>query len=315
MADDGALERLLQEQYGDPRSTYRNPLMALAKEQFERDQFALPPPAPRYSGEIRNLAPRPSDALAPVSEALAPFPAAYGLGEAAAGTWLNAREGNYRDAAREALPLGLAALPIPGARVPPMRLYHGTRADFKKFDPSYFQDFGLHLGTERQARFRAENWMNGNGERAATGAPRVMEVEIAPRQILDVTRDLDWGHPPDLFKLLSPRVSFTDSERQALLKWDREPPPAVASKMRDADWSDHWDARRREAFGVAANALTRNGYDAIRYPNMYEGAGSSYAVWKPGSVRSLGGKTLFGAAPIAGMSLADFLSHPSPTEQ
>lgn len=111
---------------------------------------AVLPPVPTsgsvaesYHGVARSMPepPRPSDAMAPVAEALSPTLAGYGLGQAAGATYLRGRDADYAGAAREALPLALAALPIPGAkRVPrvetPIRAYHGSPHDFDQFDLS-----------------------------------------------------------------------------------------------------------------------------------------------------------------------------------
>lgn len=97
----------------------------------------LPPMPPK--AELRNPGPRPSDAMAPVSEALAPFPAAYGMGQSAAETYLRGRAGDYAGAAESALPLGLAALPIPGAK----------RSVFDWSNPGGAGTAGLHARTTK----------------------------------------------------------------------------------------------------------------------------------------------------------------------
>lgn len=101
----------------------------------------LPLPPLRRPAEVRNLGPRPADAMTPVAETLSPTMGAYGVGSLAGDTYLKAREGDITGVASNLPGLALAAAPIPGAkRVPrietPIRAYHGSPHDFDKFDLS-----------------------------------------------------------------------------------------------------------------------------------------------------------------------------------
>ena len=61
---------MLEAAYGAPSKSFRNPLMESILEQYRTNPWTLPPSPRPHSGEIKNLPPRPTDAMAPVSEAL-----------------------------------------------------------------------------------------------------------------------------------------------------------------------------------------------------------------------------------------------------
>lgn len=92
-----ALTRLLAE-YDDPRTAFRNPLLALSKEDYQRNPWALPPPPPvEPKAEFRAYR-RPDDPfLAGVREYVGPDAVAkgsYGMGQLLADTYGKAREGD-----------------------------------------------------------------------------------------------------------------------------------------------------------------------------------------------------------------------------
>lgn len=150
MADDSdqnALARLLQEHYGDPRTQYRNPLMELAKEDVQRNPWALPPPPRPYSGEIKNLPPRPTDAMAPVSEALSPTMGAYGAGETLADILSKTYGGDYKGAA-DKLPMALGIFAGVRAKTAPMLSLAKAQEMAAK-------------GTERAAIWNDTGWFQG----------------------------------------------------------------------------------------------------------------------------------------------------------
>jgi hypothetical protein len=140
-SDYANLARLLAGQ--DPRTAFRNPALELGE---RYGLLPLPPLTERKpSAEVRNLAPPPGPPRVQqeVAETISPTMGAYSMGQAAGTTWAKAREGDYAGAAESAAPLGLAVLPIPGAkRLPapeprisnPIRAYHGSPHDFDKFD-------------------------------------------------------------------------------------------------------------------------------------------------------------------------------------
>lgn len=105
------------------------------------NMWALPPQQPR--AELRNLPPRPGDALAPVAEALSPTMGAYGLGNALGETYTHGMAGDWKSAAPSLAEVLLAMAPLPGMKkgaLPanrvenPIRAYHGSPHDFDRFD-------------------------------------------------------------------------------------------------------------------------------------------------------------------------------------
>ena len=99
---------------GDPR--WLTPEDVRRRPTVPPDPWYVPPQEPRYTGELRNLAPRPSDALSSVAETLSPTMGGYSLGYMAGGAAKEASEGNYLSALAEAAPIALGMAPIPGLR-------------------------------------------------------------------------------------------------------------------------------------------------------------------------------------------------------
>jgi hypothetical protein len=149
--------------------------------------------------------------------------------------------------------------------------YHGTFADFDTFDKGKSQDFGVHFGTQDQASQRLSVI-----DEDQTGG-RVIPARLQVKNPLDVRDVMNWA-PQDLAgQLMQKGVQFTPEEIATLNT-----------------------ANRQASNAIIENALERSGYDALRYWNDYEGGGNSYAVWKPGSVKSATtGETLFSNPPSA----------------
>jgi hypothetical protein len=159
---------------------------------------------------------------------------------------------------------------------PPVRAYHSTYADFDKFDKTKSDEFGVHFGTPDQVNSRLVE-KGGLEKRDGFENARVLPVDLQIKNPLDV-RDLpDWS-PQDLAQQL--RQNGVRLTREELSTLNR--------------------ANNRTSNAIIENALDRAGYDALRYQNLSEGAGNSYAVWKPGTVKSATtGETLFSNPPDA----------------
>ena len=110
MADDSELGRML-EVYG-----VRDPVLRYSKEAFAENPWALPPPAPEYRHEARNLY-RPGPVTEPVEKDLAAaLLAPYAVGHSAGEFGANIAHSQYGPAALNALELAMAAAPIPGMK-------------------------------------------------------------------------------------------------------------------------------------------------------------------------------------------------------
>lgn len=102
MADDN-LDSILRQYYGVGNPDYFSQTKALAK---VPPKPTFPGDPSLYQGSIQNLPDRPEDPVeAPVAESLSPTMGAYGMGQALADTYANAREGHWNDAAKMGLPL------------------------------------------------------------------------------------------------------------------------------------------------------------------------------------------------------------------
>lgn len=225
MADNRDLINALMQ--GDPRTALRNPLMEAIKAQLEANPYAMPPePLNRPTGgEIRNLPPRPNDALqAALAEQVSPTMGAYGAGSLAAQIGVDAKEGNWSGVA-DAAPLALGMVAGGKPKAPGRILYHGTEA------PSIIKFDGSKKGET--------TWF-------ANGVSMSPEKAIAER----------YGNPlevrADLKKTYIWNADLPSSERVA-----------EARKI-FPDYVEHFGGRVHPALvGQWTDALKREGYDSL----------------------------------------------------
>lgn len=167
--------------------------------------------------------------------------------------------------------------PLEGMRLHdnPVDVYHGTRADFEKFDKAKSNDFGIHAGTPDQATDFTSQY----------GAGRILPIKLGPKDrpftSLEVS-DLGSWQPVKFMRELEQRgVRFTDDEAKSI---------ATASS-------------KKEAYPVIEAALNKHGVDLLRYKNMAEGEkpDTSWITWNPETMYSrTTGSQLYGLGAPAG---------------
>lgn len=147
--------------------------------------------------------------------------------------------------------------------------FHGTQAQFSRFDLGKAEDFGLHFGTADQANKFAEGRTNYKpGETRSPERGSVLPVVLDLKKVIDLP-DLSRWHPRNMLKELEARgIGFPDELRTRIER---------ASRVGD-----------EPAYRLIREHLTKLGVDGIRYLNGAEGGGLtwSYIVWDPGKVRS-----------------------------
>lgn len=124
-----------------------------------------------------------------------------------------------------------------------IRLWHGTTEQFDTFDTSCA--LGAHFGTRAAAQGRLHDVARGEGE--------VDEYEVAFVNALDIVDLGTWGFPSVLREL---RAMGVLSAAQVDAAYD-------ASNQSDA-----------AGWAFVKDALRAAGYDALRYSNLVEDAGS-----------------------------------------
>ena len=149
----------------------------------------------------------------------------------------------------------------------PLIVYHGTNARFDSFGRG---DTGFHVGGERQAKRKAEEKSEDFG-----GSPVEYAGFINIRNPIYFPYDfIDWSGNSLADSLLAheeemrKEYGFSDQDMSEIRK--------IAG------------IRNRERSGSMMRVFfRRKGYDSIEYENDYEGAGSSYILFRSGQFKSV----------------------------
>jgi hypothetical protein len=128
-----------------------------------------------------------------------------------------------------------------------IRLFHGTIEQFDSFDTSCA--LGAHFGTAAAAEARLRDVARGDGE--------VREYDVTFQNALEIVDLGTWGFPSVLRELRAKGV--------------------LSAAQVDAAYEAN---NRSDAAGWAAikEALRAAGYDALRYVNLVEDAGSESVI-------------------------------------
>lgn len=148
------------------------------------------------------------------------------------------------------------------------RLYHSTPAKFDRFQNEYTDEVGFHFGTKDQAHNRAYAMSNGNLWAYFTKW-RDIPVEIEINNPATLSTDPGSFMPTALAKQL---VKDGLASHELIME--------VQRVQLGPDGSP--DAAK----AVVRDYLMSKGYDAIRYPNYFEGVGDfSYMTFGTGNVK------------------------------
>jgi hypothetical protein len=191
--------------------------------------------------------------------------------------------------------------------------YHGTSADFDRFENKGFAQLGYHFGaTPDQAHSRAI--ANGQDEPAGQ---RILPVKLRLKNPLRIHDMEDWSAASVLWGLqysgdMSPplaalvrqlRTAFHDMDfaaRAAAIeavgdlyrqhnwsqsRWGENQPPPEAEEMERAVRAKHAIANEDTQVKMLVDGLKRLGYDGFVYNNRFEGDGDSYLVFDSNQIR------------------------------
>lgn len=166
-----------------------------------------------------------------------------------------------------------------------VKAWHSTPAKFDTFDNAYTDEVGFHFGSKNQAHNRAYVESGGNPWTYFTKW-RDIPVEMDVKNPANISRDVG-------------QFNGENVARQ-LVKDSIAPIDLLANVMNQPE------AARNAA---VRNWLVENGYDAVKYPNRFEGVGDpSYMMLNTGNVRhARTGDTLYsdtGRPSIAGATAA-----------
>ena len=143
--------------------------------------------------------------------------------------------------------------------------YHGTTHE--GFDvPTLSSDIGPHTGTREQAAHRASenNAYDSPGQR---GTERVLRLYSGVKSPLRLGQDLGMWSPPDLARTIANHPDIHNTPAfQTFRKIADEPSQRTMDigKSGENDMKKAW-------LGEIKDALKAHGYDAIEYPNEFEG--------------------------------------------
>jgi len=188
--------------------------------------------------------------------------------EQKAALWPLEHSGQYPGEGQPKLPPGApevlgASDPKYAYRTP--TTYHGTLE--QGFDvPTQSSDIGPHTGTKAQAEDLSSQKATLIGEEPE--AARLLRLYSNVKNPLRITRDLGTWQPTEVAEEIAnhPEIKGTPAEK-------------VFRQLRDASYKDTrqydtWEDRRKAEqgwLGEIKTALKGHGYDAIEYPNTFEG--------------------------------------------
>lgn len=156
----------------------------------------------------------------------------------------------------------------------PLVFYHGTYSDFDAFDPQQTRDIGSHFGTQEQAsKF-------GN---------RVVPVFLSVKKPLRLDDVFSTeGGLEKAWNDIHYETDITSQESDRLLSLAKE----VSEKWESGREVDNTTIPEvSEFWKLAKHVIERSGYDGLVYKNDIEGAGDSYAVFRPEQIKSAVGNS------------------------
>jgi len=177
----------------------------------------------------------------------------------------------------------IAGAAVAGAEAPPVQAFHATNASFDKFDPAFTNEVGFHFGDKGTANNRAYIRANGN--------------PISYMKYRNIPVEMDIQNPAAISRDVTPNYSGLPLARQ-LVKDGIAPPSLI---------DDISGKPQAEQNAAVRDWLVSNGYDAVKYPNKFEGGGKpSYMALGTGNVKhAKTGQVLYSGAPPVVPSASD----------
>ena len=158
----------------------------------------------------------------------------------------------------------------------PVRAFHSTDAQFDRFDPAFTDEVGFHFGNKDQAQTRQMVKGGITSFINPWSDWRTIPVDIETQNPAALSRDVQ---------------HFTGERVANQLVRDGIAPPSLLNDIAGAS--------PEQQTKYVRDWLVSNGYDSVRYPNDFEGAGApSYMALGTGNVRhAKTGDVLYAGAP------------------
>lgn len=158
----------------------------------------------------------------------------------------------------------------------PVRAFHSTDAQFDRFDPAFTDEVGFHFGNKDQAQTRQMVKGGITSFINPWSDWRTIPVNIETQNPAALSRDVQ---------------HFTGERVANQLVRDGIAPPSLLDDIAGAS--------PEQQTKYVRDWLVSNGYDSVRYPNDFEGAGApSYMALGTGNVKhAKTGDVLYAGAP------------------
>jgi hypothetical protein len=169
-----------------------------------------------------------------------------------------------------------AAIAGERAAANPVRAFHSTNADFERFDPAFTDEVGFHFGNKDQAQTRQMVKGGITSFINPWSDWRTIPVNIETQNPASLSRDVQ---------------RFTGERVANQLVRDGIAPPSLLEDIAGAS--------PEQQTKYVRDWLVSNGYDAVKYPNNFEGGGApSYMALGTGNVKhAKTGEVLYSGAP------------------
>jgi hypothetical protein len=171
----------------------------------------------------------------------------------------------------------LVGAAVAGEKAPPISAFHATNADFNRFDPAFTDEVGFHFGNKDQAQTRQMVKGGITSFINPWSDWRTIPVNIETQNPASLSRDVQ---------------RFTGERVAKQLVRDGIAPPSLLDDISGAS--------PEQQTKYVRDWLVSNGYDAVKYPNNFEGGGApSYMTLGTGNVKhAKTGEVLYSGAPF-----------------
>jgi len=188
------------------------------------------------------------------------------------------QSGAYASEGRAKLPAGApevlgASDPKYAYKSPPT--YHGTR-EFGFDVPTLSQDLGPHTGTLDQAEGRLYQSGHELGYTVRSPDDRILRLYSTAKNPLRLDMDLGMWHPSEVALTIASHPDIVGTPAENTFRQIADDAQTdlrmIAGKPNNAyAWTSEHDASRKGWLNEIKTALKAHGYDAIEYPNAFEG--------------------------------------------
>jgi len=181
----------------------------------------------------------------------------------------------------------------------PLVVYHQTNQNFTVFDPKKSQDFGIHFGSEQQAKSLAGD-KPGTLHQVYLNISNPLELDFDPTVVGNDDSYVEGEYHDKILRkviqaMTGKQYAFYEgvSEQQGknldvAFKRAEKADVLVAELLENDDTRDTRGSNKIKNFHVSLGKLIESfGYDGVFYENEIEGSGVSYIAFKPTQIKSI----------------------------